>query len=117
MVFAPISEMPTIGRNPPYLYSFIAFTVVSIIIASIDNISAIIVLRFFQGFFGSPCLASGAATIDDMYELYHWPCGLAVWVMAIYWGPSFAPLLAAYAVPHNIHCEQESILSPGETLN
>lgn len=87
MFFSPLSEVPDIGRNPPYMYSFIAFFGVSIGLALVDNFPAFIVLRFLQGWFGSPCLASGAASIDDVYDMYSAPYGYIWWVAAMYCGP------------------------------
>ena len=101
MFFSPISEIPSIGRNPPYLYSFVAFFVVSIALAFVDSFPAIIVLRWLQGLFGSPALASGAASIEDMYDIYNAPYGYVWWIAAMYCGPAIGPLMAGYAVPHD----------------
>ncbi|KAL2415607.1 MFS-type transporter pyvG [Exophiala dermatitidis] len=101
MFFSPISEIPRIGRNPPYLYSFIVFFGMSIALAFVDNFPGLIVLRFLQGLFGSPCLASGAASIDDIYDMYSAPYGYIWWVASMYCGPAFGPLLAGYAVADN----------------
>ena len=68
MFFSPLSEVPSIGRNSPYLYSFIGFFLVSIGLAFIDSFPGIIILRFFQGRFGSPCLASGAAAVVERQQ-------------------------------------------------
>lgn len=83
MFFSPISEIPFIGRNPPYLYSFVLFFIISIVLAVVHNFPAIIVLRFFQGVFGSPILASGAATIEDIYDMYSAPYGYIWWIAAM----------------------------------
>lgn len=101
MLFSPISEIPFVGRNPPYLYSFILFLVISIVLAVVDNFPAIIVLRFLQGYFGSPALASGGASIEDIYDMYSAPFGYVWWIMAMYCGPALGPLLAAYAISDN----------------
>ncbi|KAH0841034.1 hypothetical protein AYO21_11116 [Fonsecaea monophora] len=101
MFFSPLSEVASIGRNPPYLYSFIAFFLVSIGLAFVDNFPGLIILRFLQGWFGSPCLASGAASIDDVYDMYSAPYGYIWWVASMYCGPAFGPLLAGYAVTEN----------------
>lgn len=34
--------------------------------ALVDNYTGLMVLRLLQGFFGSPCLASGGASMTDM---------------------------------------------------
>lgn len=34
--------------------------------ALVNNIGGLLFLRFLQGFFGSPCLANGGATMQDM---------------------------------------------------
>ncbi|KAI1611565.1 MFS transporter [Exophiala viscosa] len=101
MFFSPLSEVAWIGRNPPYLYSFIVSFAMSIALCFVDNFPGIIVLRFLQGFFGSPCLASGAASIEDVYDIYSAPYGYIFWVGAMYCGPAFGPLLAGYAVVSN----------------
>ena len=98
MFFSPISEIPFIGRNPPYLISFILFFIVSIIMAVIDNFPALILLRFLQGLFGSPILASGGASIEDIYDMYGAPYGYIWWIAAMYCGPAIGPLLPAYAI-------------------
>lgn len=56
MLFSPISEIHLVGRNPPYLISFIIYFVVSVILAAVANESfaGCVVLRVLQGFFGSP---------------------------------------------------------------
>lgn len=83
MFFSPISEIPAIGRNPPYLYSFIVFFIISIVLAVVHSFPAMLVLRFFQGVFGSPILASGAATIEDIYDMYSAPYGYIWWIAAM----------------------------------
>src|SRR5215475_6257788 len=101
MFFSPISEIPRIGRNPPYLYSFIAFFVISVALVFVDNFPGLIVLRFLQGLFGSPSLASGGASIGDVYDMYDAPYGYIWWVASIYCGPALGPLLSGYAVYSN----------------
>jgi hypothetical protein len=41
-------------------------------------------LRFLQGFLGSPCLVSGGASIGDMYSLISLPYAMMAWVAAAY---------------------------------
>ncbi|ETI27655.1 hypothetical protein G647_00104 [Cladophialophora carrionii CBS 160.54] len=101
MFLSPISEIPRIGRNPPYLYGFAAFFVVSIALAFVDSFPAIIVLRWLQGLTGSPALASGAASIEDIYDIYTAPYGYVWWIAAMYCGPAIGPLMAGYAVTDN----------------
>ena len=69
LLFSPLSEIPSIGRNPPYIFSFGIFVILCIPTALVDNIAGLLVLRFLQGFFGSPCLATGGASLQDIYSL------------------------------------------------
>jgi DHA1 family multidrug resistance protein-like MFS transporter len=66
LVFSPLSEIPLIGRSPVYAVTMALFTLLSLPTALVDNFAGLLVLRFLQGFFGSPCLATGAATMQDM---------------------------------------------------
>jgi DHA1 family multidrug resistance protein-like MFS transporter len=81
--------------------SFFLFLVVSIVICAIDNFPALIILRFLQGLFGSTPLATGAATMEDIYDMYEAPYGYIWWIAAMYCGPALGPLLAGYAVASN----------------
>lgn len=78
LIFAPLSEIPAVGRNWVYIPTFFLFVILSIPTAVVDNYAGLLVLRFLTGFFGSPCLANGGATVGDMVShhlnrsnLYH----------------------------------------------
>lgn len=98
LLFAPLSEIPVVGRNPVYIATFTIFVILSVPTALVNNFAGLLVLRFLQGFFGSPCLANGGATMQDMYSLLNLPYALTVWVAAAYCGPSLGPLLSGFAV-------------------
>ena len=76
LLWAPLSEIPIIGRSPVYAVTMALFTILSLPTALVDNFAGLLVLRFLQGFFGSPCLAIGAATMQDMYSLLYLPYAL-----------------------------------------
>ncbi|KAH7459063.1 Caffeine resistance protein 5 [Fusarium oxysporum f. sp. matthiolae] len=99
LVFSPLSEIPRIGRNPVYIVTMFLFVIISIPTALVDNYPGLIVLRFLQGFFGSPCLASGGASLGDIYSLMALPYALMAWVAAAYCGPALGPLISGFAVP------------------
>ncbi|KAL8992055.1 MAG: hypothetical protein Q9188_007667, partial [Gyalolechia gomerana] len=99
LFFSPLSEVPIIGRNPMYMITFALFVIISIPTALAKSFAALLVLRFLQGFLGSPCLATGGATMQDMYSLLKLPYAMTFWVSAAYCGPSFGPLLSGFAVP------------------
>ena len=93
LIFSPLSEIPIIGRNPVYIITMFLFVIISIPTAFVGNFGGLLVLRFLQGFFGSPCLASGGASIGDMYSLMSLPYALMAWVSAAYCGrKSSSPL-------------------------
>ncbi|KAL8663999.1 MAG: hypothetical protein Q9202_003416 [Teloschistes flavicans] len=99
LFFSPLSEIPVIGRNPVYMSTFALFVILSIPTALAKSFGALLVLRFLQGFLGSPCLATGGASMQDMYSLLKLPYALALWVSAAYCGPALGPLLSGFAVP------------------
>ncbi|KAL8792389.1 MAG: hypothetical protein Q9195_005003 [Heterodermia aff. obscurata] len=98
LIFAPMSEIPVIGRNPVYVATFFIFVILSLPTALVNNFAGLLVLRFLQGFFGSPCLANSGATMQDMYSLLKLPYAMTFWVAAAYCGPSLGPLLSGFAV-------------------
>ena len=96
--FPPLSEMPHIGRNPPYILGFLGYVVLSVVLGRVDNFPGIAILRFLQGFLGSPCLATAGASIKDIYSPKTASYGLVIWVACIYCGPALGPLFASHAV-------------------
>ncbi|KAL8960209.1 MAG: hypothetical protein Q9183_005508, partial [Haloplaca sp. 2 TL-2023] len=99
LVFSPLSEIPLIGRNPIYITTFFLFVIISIPTALAKSFAALLVLRFLQGFLGSPCLATGGASMQDMYSLLKVPYAMTFWVSAAFCGPALGPLLSGFAVP------------------
>lgn len=99
LLFSPLSEIPSIGRNPPYIVSFFIFVILCIPTALVDNIPGLMVLRFLQGFFGSPCLATGGASLQDIYSLIKLPYVLCLWALAATCGPAMGPVISGFSVP------------------
>jgi MFS family permease len=63
LIWAPMSEIPTFGRNVPYVVTFALYVILCVPTALVDNLGGLLFLRFLQGFFGSPCLANGGASM------------------------------------------------------
>ena len=99
LIFAPLSEVPSIGRNPVYIITFGIFVIIGIPTAVVDNFGGLLVLRFLQGFFGSPCLANGGASIGDTFNLIKLPYGLTVWAAFATLGPALGPVISGFSVP------------------
>jgi DHA1 family multidrug resistance protein-like MFS transporter len=99
LVLSPLSEIAVIGRSPVYIVTMALFVILSIPTAFVKNFAGLVVLRFIQGFLCSPCLASGPATMGDIYSFLSLPFALSIWVVANCCGPSLGPLLSGFAVP------------------
>ena len=70
LVFSPLSEIPSIGRNPIYLGTLFLFVIFQIPTIYAKNIQTVQALRFLAGFVGSPALATGGASIQDMFVYF-----------------------------------------------
>jgi DHA1 family multidrug resistance protein-like MFS transporter len=99
MLWAPISELDFIGRSPVYASTFLAFFCFSILAATSETWTGLLVTRFLQAFFGSPCLAIGGASMHDLFPDRTVPHALVVWIAAAYCGPALGPLIASNLVP------------------
>jgi DHA1 family multidrug resistance protein-like MFS transporter len=86
VLFSPLSEIARIGRSPVYIITMVLFVIISIPTALVDNFPGLIILRFLQAFFGSPCLASGGATMSDIYSMLYLPFAMIAWVAAAFCG-------------------------------
>ncbi|KAJ5903648.1 hypothetical protein N7504_006031 [Penicillium tannophilum] len=99
LFFSPLSEIPRIGRNLPYVLSFFLFCIISIPTAVAPNAIGFYFLRFLQGFFGSPCLATGGASIADVYSADTLPHAMATWVTCVFCAPAIGVLASGFAIP------------------
>lgn len=97
MVFGPLTEIPAVGRNPVYFFSFIIFFALSFPTAVVNDFGGLLALRFFQGFFSSPAIGIGGASITDVYAFLYAPYGLGWWVYSFWAGPAFGPMIGGFA--------------------
>ncbi|EKG15783.1 Major facilitator superfamily [Macrophomina phaseolina MS6] len=98
LLWSPLSEIPFIGRNPPYLITFAIFVILLVPTSLVGNFPGLVVLRFLLGFFGSPCLATGGASLQDMYSVIKLPYVLSLWALAATSGPALGPIISGFSV-------------------
>jgi len=98
LFLAPLSEIPAIGRTPPYVITLAIFVALQPITATVQNFAGLMVLRFLAGFIGSPVLATGGASLGDMFSPKTRPYAIGVWGLAAVQGPVLGPLLGGFAI-------------------
>ncbi|KAG7666332.1 MDR1 [[Candida] subhashii] len=95
LLFSPFSENAAFGRTSIYIPTLFLFVILQIPIALVDNFAGLCVLRFLSGFFASPCLATGGASVSEVLKPAYIPVGLACWSLGCVCGPSFGPFFGA----------------------
>jgi DHA1 family multidrug resistance protein-like MFS transporter len=98
MLWSPLSEIPAIGRNPIYIATMAMFVILIIPAALTPTFAGLIVARFLQGFFGSPCLATGGASLGDMFSIIKLPYLMSTWALAATCGPALGPIISGFSV-------------------
>jgi MFS transporter, DHA1 family, multidrug resistance protein len=79
MILSPLSEVPSIGRNPTYMFTLFLFVVLQVPAFTATNWSTLMAMRFLTGFLGSPALATAGASIADVWSPMYAPYGIALW--------------------------------------
>ena len=74
-----MSEIPQIGRNPVYIGTLALFVVLQVPTALSVNFGMLLAFRFITGFVGSPVLATGGASIADLYRPSKRAYGIGIW--------------------------------------
>ncbi|GIZ39941.1 hypothetical protein CKM354_000330200 [Cercospora kikuchii] len=100
MIWSPLSEIPQIGRNPIYLGTLVVFVGLQPAVARAPNFGALLAFRFITGFFGSPVLATGGASLADIWSPKKRAYSVAIWGVAAVCGPTLGPLVGGYAVQY-----------------
>lgn len=98
MVFSPLSEIPRVGRNLPYIATLFLYAVLAVPTVLLKSFAGFLVLRLVTGILGSPCLATGGATLQDMYSSRKLPYGYTAWVGATFCAPALGPVMSGFAV-------------------
>ncbi|KAJ7184383.1 major facilitator superfamily domain-containing protein [Mycena filopes] len=94
---APLQEIPAIGRTPVYIYTLAIFVGVQAPIAISHNLNVILALRFLTGFFGGVALATGGASMADMFSIQELPYVMGVWSLFAVAGPVSGPIAGSFA--------------------
>ncbi|KAG9025036.1 hypothetical protein FRB95_010609 [Tulasnella sp. JGI-2019a] len=97
MLFSPLQELPSWGRNPIYILTAFVFVMLQIPTALAKNIAGLLVLRFLGGFFASPALATGGASVGDIYLPQYMPYALSLWAFGAVCGPVLGPIVGEFA--------------------
>ena len=92
-----MSEVPFFGRNPVYIGTLAVFVGLNFGVVYAKNTSMLLAFRFLTGFFGSPVLATGGASIADIFRPSKAPYALSIYGMANVLGPVLGPLCGGFA--------------------
>ncbi|KAK6204782.1 multidrug resistance protein 2 [Scheffersomyces amazonensis] len=108
MFLSPMTENAAIGRTPVYIITLFIFFILQIPTALTTSLAGLSVLRLIAGFFASPALATGGATVGDVITMPYMPVGIASWAVGAVMGPSFGPLIGSVLVVRGGHDGYES---------
>ncbi|ETS87893.1 hypothetical protein PFICI_01721 [Pestalotiopsis fici W106-1] len=99
MLWSPMSEMPSLGRSPIYVWTLLIFVLLELPVGFAVNPTMFLVFRTLSGFVGSPTLATGGATIADVYGPARAAFGICIWASFGVCGPVFGPLIGGFVAP------------------
>ncbi|BGP30830.1 hypothetical protein JCM10296v2_002587 [Rhodotorula toruloides] len=97
MILSPMQELPRWGRNPVYILGLFAFVIFQIPEILAKNVATVLVFRFLSGFVGSPALATGGATMGDIFPVQHIAIAIGAWSVGAISGPIFGPVIGGFA--------------------
>ncbi|KAK4053479.1 hypothetical protein OIV83_001646 [Microbotryomycetes sp. JL201] len=96
MFLAPMQEMATVGRNPPYMLGLLLFVIFQIPIILAPNITVLLVFRALSGFVGSPALATGGGSMGDIFSPKAMPIAVGIWSVGAVLGPILGPVIGGF---------------------
>lgn len=85
VVLSSLSEI--YGRRPVYLVSVLLFGLLILPVALAQNIQAILISRFFGGFFGGVMIASAPGSVTDVTDDQYRALALSCWSLGTMNGP------------------------------
>ena len=94
MIFAPLSEF--YGRQPIYLVSWVMYLIWIIPSAVAQNITTMIVARFFNGLSGSAFLVVSGGTVSDLFSREQLQAPMLLYSLMPFLGPVIGPLLGGF---------------------
>ncbi|KAL4808587.1 synaptic vesicle transporter [Aspergillus unguis] len=97
MVWSPLSEIPAVGRNPVYIYTLLVFTFFQFAVIYAKNFGMLLAFRFLTGFLGSPVLATGGASLGDIWHPILRDYMIPVWGAIAIAAPVVGPLIGGFA--------------------
>ncbi|KAJ7778241.1 major facilitator superfamily domain-containing protein, partial [Mycena metata] len=97
MFLSPLQELPILGRNPVYMATLFLFVIFQIPLTTATNINTVLAMRFMTGFFGSPALATGGASMADIFPASQLAYVLGVWALGAVAGPITGPVIGGFA--------------------
>ncbi|KIK59421.1 hypothetical protein GYMLUDRAFT_169583 [Collybiopsis luxurians FD-317 M1] len=97
MFLAPLQELAVFGRNSIYMATLFLFVIFQIPIITATNIQTILAFRFLTGFFGSPALATGGASMADIYPPHQLAYVVGIWAIGAVGGPIVGPVIGGFA--------------------
>ncbi|KAK0191675.1 major facilitator superfamily domain-containing protein [Armillaria mellea] len=95
MFLAPLQELPGIGRNPVYMVTLFLFVIFQ------KHEHWFSAFRFLTGFVGSPALATGGASMADIYPMHQFAYVLGIWALGAVAGPITGPVIGGFAAQAN----------------
>ncbi|GJN87518.1 hypothetical protein Rhopal_000469-T1 [Rhodotorula paludigena] len=97
MVLSPMQEMASWGRNPVYIIGLALFVIFQIPEILAKNMATVLVFRFLSGFVGSPALATGGASMGDIFPPQHLAVAIGAWAIGAVCGPIAGPVIGGFA--------------------
>ncbi|KAL4911428.1 hypothetical protein BDW74DRAFT_184775 [Aspergillus multicolor] len=98
MILSSLSELPAIGRSPTYVVSLLIFVFLNFAVIYTSNLAMFPAFRFLAGFFGSPALATGGASMGDICSPRIRDSMIAIWGAFVISAPVLGPLVGGFAV-------------------
>lgn len=97
MVWAPLSELPAVGRSPVYVATLVVFVFFQFAVIYAKNLGMLLAFRFLTGFLGSPVLATGAGSMADIWDAGTRDYMIAIWACFAISAPVLGPLVGGFA--------------------
>lgn len=98
MIWAPLSELPAVGRSPIYVLTLLVFVFFQFAVIYAKNLGMLLAFRFLTGFLGSPALATGGASMGDIWHPRVRDYMIAMWGCFAISAPVLGPLVGGFAV-------------------